>query len=62
MLLSDSEGDGIQDDSSDPDGVFDDVRCMHDYILHTTRCTKYCHNVIFVDYDCECVLVMRKRM
>ena len=34
---------------------------MHDYILHTT-CTKYCHNVIFVDYDCECVLVVGNRM
>ena len=35
MLLSDSEGDSIQDDDSDPDGgIFDDVRCVHDYILH----------------------------
>ena len=60
LLLSDSEGDSIQDDNSDPDGgIFDDVRCVHDYTTMSC-CTKYCHNVIFVHYDCECVLVMGK--
>ena len=58
MLLSDSEGDSIQDDDSDPDGgIFDDVRCVHDYILHVVLSI-----VIFVDYDHECVLVAGKGM
>ena len=34
MLLSDSEGDSIKDDNSDPDGgIFDDVMITY-YILH----------------------------